>query len=221
VKATGTWARTRLLLAMCRWRVQFFFLYRLALRRSKEVSSLRKTIEEIFVHPWAGRVTVEIRPSFGKEDSPERPIYWDAPIAITIERKGRQAIGMALYVLGDAVSIVQLQGVAGIEVPTDIHWPKLLFEACQVWARKENFKEVRLARASSLPSFRRPTVSATEQESGEEAISRVQQKMICRYDETAEQLGLIMGRRWWIWRNLNHTRFSRPRTEQVQIRLLS
>jgi hypothetical protein len=143
----------------------------------------------------------------GFEKAHETSIHWDAPVTITVsrtQRRGkRQAVCMSLYVIGNVICIIQLQGFFAIDIPVPLrNWPKRFVQACQELAIKNHFKEVRIAKAHSLPCYRGPTIREAKTEADlEAACEAVRTRMRSHYDGTARELGFADRGNWFVWAN--------------------
>ena len=88
-------------------------------------------------------------------------MHWDAPVTVSVFRKRRgkerQALCMSLYIRFGILYIVQLQGVPGTDIPSELRpWPKMFIDACSKFAYERGLREVRVAKASTLVSFINP-----------------------------------------------------------------
>ena len=201
-------------------RLAFLLHYFIAKAQSKAIGRLLPIIQESFDHPWVSTVKLKIRFSPGKEGLISRwwsyitsapnnttSMHWDAPITISIFRKRRgderEALCMSLYIRAGILHIVQLQGVAGTDVPEELRpWPRMFNEACNEFARSEDLEEVRVAKASTLGSFRHPYGrSEMLTEAIKKAVPRIRRDMELLYDTNALALGLQPRGDWFTWRN--------------------
>ena len=185
-------------LAVRLWRMKFFASYVLAAACHRgNASTLLFFTEQAFAHPWVTRVTLEFSPF-----TPTRydKFEIDAPVMLSVWHKETRALVMSGHFLGKCWYIKQLQGARGVNVPSDLEWAPRFVRACQAFALKERFNEVRLARARELFQYRNPRVRVRKDETLEEARARVRRKMFVHYDQTAQQLGFVPEGRWAVWR---------------------
>jgi hypothetical protein len=200
-------------LRRARWAITFSRWYRLSLKHEQAIAKLLPIVERCFEHKWVGSVELKLRPSPGYDTVlgkkvPERPMHLDAPVTVTVLRKRRgrkrQALCMSFYVLGNTIYVKQLQGVRGQDVPVELRsWPALFVASLQKLACNEKFKEIRIAKARTLGSYRYPDAKGTARETIEQVVARIHKNMQSHYDGTARTLGFIEKRRWWIWRTPN------------------
>ena len=192
------------------WAIKFSRWYRLSLKHEQAIAKLLPIVERCFEHNWVVSVELTLRPSPGHDKVlgkkvPERPMYLDAPVTVTVFRKKketkRQALCMSFYVSGNTIYVVQLQGVRGQDVPAELRsWPLHFVESLQKLACNERFEEIRIAKARTLGSYRYPDAKGTTRETAAQVVARIRKNMQSRYDETARTLGFIERRRWWVWR---------------------
>ncbi|MDB5264484.1 MAG: hypothetical protein JWN64_55 [Parcubacteria group bacterium] len=139
----------------------------------------------------------------GYSEVEDAKIYWEAPLAFTIWSDKGPLFALAVEFWNDTLCIRQLQGVGGASIPEDLrHWPNMFVEACCLFARKANFKRVRLYRANQSLFYAYPDVSKVPLEKQIEEVSAIRKRMTRRYDYTAEQAGFVMMPRWGEWTNL-------------------
>ena len=198
------WARDRYRWAK-RW-AEFKYWYLAALIQQDRIKGLGLAIKRKFNDPWIADVVVQKRPVFGPDVSTRRSVYWEAPVAVVIFRHDKTgshaALCMSLYVIGDVIYIKQLQGIASTHIPAAIRdWPRLLVEACQDFAVAQNYRQVRIAQASSMPHFQMAGLSADTPAAGEKIRAGIQSRMLAHYDGTAKTLGFVEAGRWFIWPN--------------------
>lgn len=200
-------------------RLAFLFHSLLAMARAKSIRKLLPIIEKSFDNPWVARVELGIRLSPGKETTPNRwwrlfkspsnnnLMYWDAPVTVCVFRKRRgkvrPALCMSLYIRSAVLYVVQLQGVAGTDVPVELRpWAKMFIEACKKFACQQGLREVRVPKASTLVSFRFPFGrAATVTEDLKQARARIRRAMELLYDSNALQAGLVPDGDWFKWQN--------------------
>jgi len=204
-------------IGILRRRTQFFVRYLLARAQSGTIAKLLPIVESSFEHPWVAEIELRIRFWPGKDvnwlglwswsEDPQRPVCWDAPVAICIHRKKRgkqkQALCMSLYLINGTVYIGQLQGVSRTNPPKEIRfWPMKFMEACQTFARQENLKEVKVARADTLYSYRNPYLNPElSPEAREQALGRIRKTMELIYDANAVAVGFVPDGNWFKWEN--------------------
>jgi hypothetical protein len=64
---------------------------------------------------------------------------------------------MSFYVLRNTIYVIQLQDVRGQDVPFELRsWPALFVASLQKLVCNEKFKEIRIAKARMLGSYRFP-----------------------------------------------------------------
>jgi hypothetical protein len=194
-------SRLRRLLGDARWRVHFFGCYVIAASRAKTLDRLLGASQRAFSHPWVSNVTMVLQsqPGFGEHCQ----VSVDAPIVIVVWHGDRQALFLACRIVCKTLTIEQLQGSFGVNVPRDLAWTTRYVAACQEVAQATNLRQVRIARAEFLPTFRNPSVKANSREEFEDLRARIRASLIRRYDESAEQLGFARGKRYSVWRNPN------------------
>jgi hypothetical protein len=101
-------------------------------------------------------------------------------VMVLRERKGRkrQAFCMSFYVSRIIIYVVQLQGVRGQDVPVELRsWPMFLVASLQKLACNEKFKEIRVAKARTLRSYRYPDAKGTARETIEQIVARIRENM--------------------------------------------
>jgi hypothetical protein len=193
------------------WAIRFSRWYRLSLKHKQAIAKLLPIVVRCFEHKWVVSVQLSLRPSPGHDPVlgkkvPERPMHLDAPVTVTVlrKRKGRkrQALCMSFYILRNTIYVTQLQGVRGQDVPVELRsWPVLFVTSLQKLACNEKFKEVRIAKARTLGSYRYPDAKGTGRETMEQVVALIRENMQSRYDGTARMLGFSERRRWWVWEN--------------------
>jgi hypothetical protein len=190
-----------------KWRIQFWSWYHLSRRQKSRISLLGDIVQKHFDHPWVTNVEVQIREYAGFQGAHKTSIHWDAPVTITVSRtrrrRKRQAVCMSLYVMGNVICIIQLQGFFAIDIPVPLrNWPTRFVEACQELAINNHFKEVRIAKAHSLECYRGPLIRGAKTEADlEAAIEGVRTRMRFHYDGTARELGFADRGNWFVWAN--------------------
>ena len=192
-------SRLRRLLGSARWRLRFFCWYVNAVFRARTLGHLLAASKRAFSHPWVSNVTIVLQARPGLSERCHVSV--DAPIVIVVWHGDRQALFLACHIVGKSLTIEQLQGSAGMNVPRDLAWTTRCVAACQEVARAMNLHQVRIARAESLLAFRSPSVTAETQEAFEEVRARIRTSLVRRYNESAEQLGFTPGKRYSVWRN--------------------
>jgi hypothetical protein len=209
-QATSLVLALRKRIGAVKWRIQFRVWYQLSRRQKSRISLLKDVIQKHFNDPWVTSVEFQMRECAGNEGA-VGSIHWDAPIAVTVcrtRRRGkRQAVCMSLYAAGDVLCIIQLQGFFAIDIPVPLrNWPERFVKACQELAIKNHFKEVRIAKAHSLSSYRYPDLpgAKTEAELGA-ATEGVRTRMLSHYDGTARELGFADRGNWFVWANSSHS----------------
>jgi hypothetical protein len=208
------------------------FLYRLMMSRARSlaIQRLESLIAQFFEHEWVAGVSVRFRYLPGPEDRVLRipwpgnkyllqlrllpwrkqgcPAHWGAPITVTVSKKGQDATPktvryMSLFLKDDAIHIVQLQGVSLIEMPKGLRdWPERFVRACMEFARRENFRAVRLARPNSLYSYHHPSIRwYFTPEEGAQTATKIRQAFHKHHDGTAQTLGFTPETDWFCWEN--------------------
>jgi hypothetical protein len=192
-------------IGVVKWRIQFRCWYELSRRQKPRLLLLKEIIWKYFDHPWVADVEFQIRQRPGHEEPPKKSLHWDAPIAITVarspRRRKRQGICMSLYVVGNVIYIIQLQGFFTTDIPVPLrNWPRRFVEACQELAIKNRFKQVRIGKANWL--YRNLSIreyeTTTERES---ALEGVRTRMRSHYDGTARELDFAEKGNWFVWVN--------------------
>ena len=187
----------------------FKYWYFASLLQRDKFHSILEAVREKFKDPWIYDVTLKALPNVGPDVTAEPSIYWDAPIAVAVHRRGDDgicpAVCMSLCVIGDVVYVMQLQGMAGTHIPPQLqNWPKMFVEACQDFAIKKNFRQVRIVKATSVPQFNMAGLQAETPAALAKMRANVQNRMLARYDGTAKKLGFVEDGRWFIWPNPQH-----------------
>ena len=141
-------------------------------------------------------------------------MHWDAPVTVSVFRKRRgkerQALCMSLYIRSGVLYIVQLQGVPGTDIPSELRpWPKMFIDACSKFAYERGLREVRVAKASALVSFTNPYGRALI-ELYQKAVPRIRRDMELIYDKNALDLGLVPDGNWFKWQNASSIRNYQP-----------
>lgn len=194
-------SRLRRALGSARWRLRFFGWYVNAVFRAGTLAHLLAASRRAFSHPWVSNVTMVLQARPGLSERCHVSV--DAPIVIVVWHGARQALFLTCQIVRKTLTIEQLQGSAGMNVPRDLAWTTRCVAACQEVARATNLRQVRIARAESLAAFRNPSVTAETQEEFEEVRARIRTSLVRRYNESAEQLGFTPGKRHSVWRNPN------------------
>jgi hypothetical protein len=127
---------------------------------------------------------------------------------------------MSLYIEDDAICIVQLQGVAFIEMPKGLRdWAERFVMGCMEFARQENFRSVRLAKAEHLYSYHHPFVFPwLSPQERERAVKRIHESMKSHHDETAVIPGFSSGKDWFTWDNPDFSLSKDARPSQIPSR---
>ncbi len=206
-------ALTDALIRLGRRYVEFFFLYPVALRRTREISSLAACVEQIFRERTSlfSRVGWNIRstPGFGVQANGDRdPTCWETPVGITVYIAGKPALVMGVEFHGATLCVRQLQGIAGTKLDKNLQdWPKLFVQACTEFALASGIKRVRIYRADQGLFYHFPAnIVRCNGETLREAKKSLRQRMRRRYDGTARQLHFIMKRSYGEWTNPNCAR---------------
>jgi hypothetical protein len=82
--------------------------------------------------------------------------------------------------------------------------PALFIASLQKLLRNEKFKEILIAKARMLGSYRYSDAKEAAQETIEQVVARIRENMRSRYDGTARTLGFTERQRWWVWRTLDN-----------------
>jgi hypothetical protein len=200
-----------------RRRSQFFVRYLIAKVSSRTVANLLPIVERAFSHPWVASVELRIRWRPGNETElgrlwrlhkllPGQSMHWDAPITVSVFQvrrgKKRQALCMSLYLVGNRLHIAQIQGVSRTDVPKELRaWPKMFIEACRAFGVQENLREVSVAKAETLYSYRNPYLSVDLlPEARQNALRRIRRNMKLLYDTNALELGFVPDGDWYRWK---------------------
>src|SRR5258708_29378311 len=134
-------------------------------------------------------------------------MHWEAPITLSVFRKKRGkkrvAFCFSVYLIGNTLSIKQIQGVSSTDIPSELRaWPKIFMEVCRTFTCQENLKEVRVARANSLYSYHRPWLDPQLlPDSRERTLERIRKNMELLYDANALDLGFNADANWFRWTN--------------------
>ena len=208
------------------------FLYRFiaAKAHSDAIPRLESLLEESFEHEWIAKVRVRLRFLPGQEDRQLRipwrgnkyllqlrllpwreqgcPAQWGAPIAVTVSKRSQEGPPktvryMSLFIRDDVIHIVQLQGISSVEMPKGLRdWAERCVRACMEFARKENYRAVRLARSESLYSYHHPSIRwyFTPEERAQ-AMKQIRARMEKHHDGTARSLGFTPETDWFRWEN--------------------
>jgi len=211
-----------------RW--TFLYRFMVARARSDTIRRLEPLLEHFFEHEWVAGVSVRLRFFPGAEDrelripwpgnkfllrlrllpwrEQECPARWGAPITVTVSKKGQEGAPktvrfMSLFIGGDVIHIVQLQGVSLIEMPKGLRdWAERCVRACMEFARQENFRAVRLARSDSLYSYHNPLIRwYLSQAERTQAMKQIRARLEKHHDETARTLGFTPEIDWFRWEN--------------------
>jgi hypothetical protein len=137
------------------------------------------------------------------------PANWNQPVTVTVYKHGkdggrRQTVRyMTLFIQDNVLHIMQLQGVFMIEMPKGLRdWAERFVQATMEFARSENFRGVRIARAESMYSYHHPTVRHfLPPEVQEREIKRIRSNMETYHNDTANRLGFRPEEDWFIWQN--------------------
>ena len=190
-------------------RLKFFLQYLRAIVGAKKIKRLLPVVEAHFAHVWVADVQLQLRFLAGQEKQ-EHSTHWDAPITVTIFRKKkvlpRPALCMSVSLQGNSLYVRQLQGVPRIDIPKDLrNWSERFVKACKVFAGQENFREVRVPKASSLYSYRSPSLRQQNltEEVRRQTLSRIREKIRLHYDQTAIAEGFVCDGDWFVWKNPN------------------
>lgn len=183
--------------------LRFRCLFHIASRRIEEVRVLQNYVGSAFMFRplfsgvYSGLIA---KPGYNREITGS--ICWEAPIVFAVFLNDKPAVGMGIELLGDTLSVRQLQGAHGTTIPEELrNWPKLFVEACVIFAQKSNLRCVRLYRADQAIFYSHPVF---EKNDTREAREETQQRMRRRYDGTARQLKFKMEKRWGVWNNPNY-----------------
>ena len=212
------WRALKSGVGMAKWIAEFKGYYFLCRLNAGKLPALKQAVMAHFDNPWVAGVDVQLRPYGGTDFTVKYSVYWDAPVAVSVARKTKRgerlALCMSCYLIGDTISIRQLQGVFALDIPPDMrNWPEMFCEACRTFAMKENLRHVRIARAQSLYSFRKPEIKAEDPVEVEAIKARLRERMIGHYNETARKLGFVERGGWFEWSNPN---FDRQRSAQAE-----
>ncbi len=106
---------------------------------------------------------------------------------------------MSFYLVKGTICIVQIQGIAGTDAPKELRaWPRIFIEACRTFARQESLREVRIAKAETLNSYRDPHLSPyLLPEARAHALQRIRRNMKLLYDTNALELGFVSDDAWY------------------------
>jgi hypothetical protein len=211
---------------------RWIFLYRFMLARTQSdaIRRLESLLGEFFEHEWIERVRVRLRFLPGAEERELRipwpgnkyllqlrllpwreqgcPAHWGAPIAVTVSKKSHEGPSktvryMSLFIRDDVIHIVQLQGISSVEMPKGLRdWAERCVRACMEFARKENFRAVRLARSESLYSYHNPAIPwYFPPKERARATQQIRARIEKHHDATARSLGFTPETDWFRWEN--------------------
>lgn len=130
-------------------------------------------------------------PGYNRETS---SICWEAPIAILIYLDEKPVFGIGLEFYTNRLSIRQLQGSPGANIPADL--PKICVSGAIKFAKDTGIEEIRLYRAHKSLFYRDSLFETPEGESRQEIQKAIRKRMRRRYDGTARQLGFTMKKDW-------------------------
>ena len=208
------------------------FLVRFMTARAQidAIERLEPILEKFFESQWIAEARVKFRFWPGAEDREVRipwssnkflvrlrllpwrkqgcPAHWGAPVTVTISKTNegdtpKTVRYMSLFLEDDVIHIVQLQGVPLIEMPKGLRdWAERFVKACMEFARQENFRAVRLARADSLYSYHHPDIRwyFTPIQRAQ-TLKRIRAGFEKHHDENARTLGFIPEIHWYRWEN--------------------
>jgi hypothetical protein len=110
---------------------------------------------------------------------------------------------MSLFLRGDQLHIVQLQGASSIGMPKNLaDWAERFVKACMEFARRENLRTVWLAKADSLYSYHNPdTRWYLPPAERMQSLTTIRAGFEKHYDETGRALGFVPGINWFSWDN--------------------
>jgi hypothetical protein len=211
-------------------RCTFFYRFMLARTHSEAILKFEPLLAQFFEHEWLAGVSVRFRFLPGPEDREitipwPRNKYllqlrllpwreqgcranWSAPVTVIVSKKvhdgePKPVRYMSLFIQGDVIHIAQLQGAHLIEMPKGLRdWAVRFVRACMEFARQENFRGVRLARADSLYSYHNPSLHwYPTPEQRARALKQIRQSIETHHDETAQTLGLTSEKDWFWWKN--------------------
>ena len=211
-------------------RCLFLYRYMVARAHFDAIQQLEPLLEQSFEHEWVADVRVRLRFLPGREDReltipwpgnkyllrlrplPWRkqacPAHWGAPVTVTVSKTNsgetpKTVRYMSLFIQGDALHIVQLQGVPQIEMPKGLRdWAERFVRACMEFARRENFRAVKLARPDSLYSYHNPSIRwYFTPEERVETLKKIRAGFEKHHDGTARILGFTPETEWFCWNN--------------------
>jgi hypothetical protein len=225
------------------------FLYRSVVARahSHTIQRLEPLLEQFFKHEWVADVRVNLRFLPGAEDRelkvpwagnkyllrlrllPWRkqacPAHWNAPVTVTVSKANpgdtpKTVRYMSLFIRGDALHIVQLQGVPLIEMPKGLRdWAERFMRACMEFARQENFRAVKLARPDSLYSYHNPSIPrCLAPEECMRATAKIRAGFEKHHDSTARTLGFSHETDWFVWENPDFRPLGKHETQPGRLR---
>ncbi|MDE2071133.1 MAG: hypothetical protein KGI70_00125 [Patescibacteria group bacterium] len=192
-----------------RLRARFYIMSRLTSRRSDEVEALACLVGQCFHEEIGGPVGVRwaIMGRSGYETSVAgvitHPICWEAPAGITVfvGKPQTPICGLGVELLGNVLSIRQMQGVFGIQTRGGIsQWPKFLVYGCMEFAHRHRFV-LRLYGADQGMFYYRPDIQTKNIVAYKRERDEHRRRMRRRYDGTARQLGFVKKKRYWEWRS--------------------
>src|SRR5262245_32030936 len=104
-----------------RSRAKFMIWYPWALKSRAVVRRLHHSTQHAFDHPWVSGVETFLVPRHGYDQ--RTYVAVDAPIVAVVLRRSQPALIMSCSIVGKTLTIRQLQGVGGTNVPRDLEWP--------------------------------------------------------------------------------------------------
>lgn len=194
----------RVLARIARRRLDYLFYYYVAHRNVEKIASLADYIGKIFMNCTDKldgiRYATFRKPGYEIQDDGSRgPICWEAPVTYMVVLDNKPAFGLGVEFAGGVLSIRQMQGIRGTDVPKKLRtWPHLFVEACIQFATAHNMREVRIYRAEMNLFYDHPDIEPKDGESYAVLRAGHQLRMLRRYNETATKLDFEPRRMYFV-----------------------
>ncbi len=211
----GPWLflRTFLRSMLLEWRIKF--LLPNVLPRHSELYELTTWVGRIFKHasPYmvsgvGYNVYKRVGYDFSQNYQGKGTICWEASVGFLVYLADRPSLGMGVELMGDTLTVRQLQGAKGLELNKSLQdWPRLFLMACVEFAiRREDISRVRVLRAHKLVFYKAPIVYPRKGQTYADVVEEHTRRMRRRYDGSARQLGFKITKNYYIWENPNYAR---------------
>ena len=136
----------------------------------------------------------------------ERTICWEASVGILVYLADRPGLAMGIELMGDSVTVRQLQGVKGLRLNKNLQdWPRYFLGACMEFVlEREDIRYLRVLRAHRQVFYKAPIVRPRPGKTYKEVVEEHTRRMRRRYDGTARQLGFKKTKKYYVWENPNY-----------------